>query len=141
VVQRSRYLPRIRRRFATRQRDVAYRVSDRIAFGRGRIMSQHESTLTPKQRQAVDLLAAAESNAVHCESEAAAGWFGDDPDFFASLNRAKSYRMERLRADVRSLASDAIATLRELVSSPDVPPAVRLRAPWRRSPFLDAGTP
>jgi hypothetical protein len=36
--------------------------------------------------------------------------------------------MERLRADVRSLASDAMATLRELVSSPDVPPAGRLRA-------------
>ena len=44
------------------------------------------------------------------------------------MNRAKSYRAERLRADVRSLASDAVATLRELVSGPDVPPAVRLRA-------------
>jgi hypothetical protein len=44
------------------------------------------------------------------------------------LNRAKSYRIERLRADVRSLASDAMATLRELGSSPEVPPAVRCRA-------------
>jgi hypothetical protein len=42
--------------------------------------------------------------------------------------RAKSFRRERLRADVLSLASDAMATLRELVSGPDVPPSVRLRA-------------
>jgi hypothetical protein len=44
------------------------------------------------------------------------------------LNRAKSFRRERLRAEVRSLAFDAMATLRELVSGPDVPPSVRLRA-------------
>jgi hypothetical protein len=44
------------------------------------------------------------------------------------LNRAKSYNSEQLRADVRSLTSDALATLRELVSGPDVPPSVRLRA-------------
>lgn len=31
-------------------------------------------------------------------------------------------------ANVLSLASDAMATLRELVSGPDVPPSVRLRA-------------
>jgi hypothetical protein len=36
--------------------------------------------------------------------------------------------VERLRADVLSLASDAMATLRELVSRPDVPPSVGLRA-------------
>jgi hypothetical protein len=62
------------------------------------------------------------------ESEAMAGWSGEDPEFIATLNRAKSFQMERLRADVRSLASDALATLRELVSGPDVPPSVRLRA-------------
>jgi hypothetical protein len=52
----------------------------------------------------------------------------DDPEFIAGLNRAKLFRRERLRADVLSLASDAMATLGELVSSPDVPPSVRLRA-------------
>ncbi len=36
--------------------------------------------------------------------------------------------MERLRADVLSLASDAMETLRFLVSNANVPPAVRLRA-------------
>ena len=50
------------------------------------------------------------------------------PSSSRELNRAKSFRRERLRADVLSLASDAMATLRELVSGPDVPPSVRLRA-------------
>ena len=57
-----------------------------------------------------------------------AEWFRDDPEFIAGVNRAKSFRRERLRADVLSLASNAMATLRELVSGPDVPPSVRLRA-------------
>jgi hypothetical protein len=36
--------------------------------------------------------------------------------------------LARLRADVRSIASEALATVRELATSPGVPPAVRLRA-------------
>jgi hypothetical protein len=46
----------------------------------------------------------------------------------AAANRAKRERRERLRADVQALASEAVATLRELVVGSDVPPAVRLRA-------------
>jgi hypothetical protein len=38
-------------------------------------------------------------------------------------------RRDRLRAEIRSLASKAVAALGELVSGdPDIPPAVRLRA-------------
>jgi hypothetical protein len=44
------------------------------------------------------------------------------------LNRAKLFRRELLRADILSLASDAMETLRELVSGPDLPSSVRLRA-------------
>src|SRR5689334_22839451 len=42
----------------------------------------------------------------------------------------KRYRRwtDRLQADVRSLAAEAVATLRKLVSGPDIPPSVRLRA-------------
>jgi hypothetical protein len=58
----------------------------------------------------------------------AAEWLRGEPECIAELNRAKSFRTERLRAEVRPLASDATATLRELVSGPDVPPPVRLRA-------------
>src|SRR4051794_36636675 len=62
------------------------------------------------------------------EPETVVEWLDRDPEFVARLNRAKSFQAERLRADVRSLAADAMATLRELVTNPDVPPSVRLRA-------------
>jgi hypothetical protein len=62
------------------------------------------------------------------DAESVVGWLAGDAGFVARLNRARTYRAERLRADVRSLASEAVATLRELVSGSDVPPAVRLRA-------------
>ncbi len=94
-------------------------------------MSQEETGLSPDQLRAVKLLAGAESDGADVagsDPETAAEWLRDDPEFIAGLNRAKSFRRERLRADVRSLASDAMATLRELVSGPDVAPAVRLRA-------------
>ena len=45
------------------------------------------------------------------------------------MNRVKLVQRERLRADVRSLASDAMVKLRELISGRDfVPHSVRLRA-------------
>ena len=94
-------------------------------------MSDRENGLSPDQLRAVNVLAGAGSdgtNVAGIEPETAADWLRDDPEFVAGLNRAKSFRRERLRADVRSLASDAMATLRELVSGSDVPPAVRLRA-------------
>jgi hypothetical protein len=63
-----------------------------------------------------------------CDSEAVAEWLRGDPKFIAELNRVRSYRAERFRAAVRSLASDAVKTLRKLVRGADVHPAVRLRA-------------
>ena len=62
------------------------------------------------------------------DAESIAAWTSRDAEAIAAENRAKKFRRERLRSDVRSLASQAVATLRELVSGPDVPPAVRLRA-------------
>jgi hypothetical protein len=90
-----------------------------------------ENGLSLSRLRAVNVLAGAESDGAGvagCDSEAVAEWLRDDPEFIAGLNRAKSFRRERLRADVLSLASNAMATLRELVSGPDVPPSVRLRA-------------
>ena len=86
---------------------------------------------SPSRLRAVNVLAGAESDGAGLsvgDSETAAEWLRSDHEFIAALNRAKSFRRERLRAEVRSLASDAMATLRELVSGPDVPPSVRLRA-------------
>ena len=94
-------------------------------------MNDQRDGLSPAQRQAVKILAGAKSNGAElagCDPEAVAEWLRGDAEFIAELNRVRSYRAERLRADVRSLASDAMATLRELISGPDVPPAVRLRA-------------
>jgi hypothetical protein len=97
-------------------------------------MSKRKMGLSPDQRRAVDRLAGADGPELNgfdvtgCDREAVAGWLAQDAAFIAELNRAKSLRRERLRADVRSLASKAMETLRELVSGPDVPPSVRLRA-------------
>jgi hypothetical protein len=93
-------------------------------------VSEREAGLSPDQLRAVNVLAGAESNGAglaDCESEAVVGWSGDDPEFIAALNRAKSFQRERLRAEVRSLASVAMATLRELIR-PGGPSSVRLRA-------------
>ena len=62
------------------------------------------------------------------DAESVAARTSRDAEAIAGENRAKRFRRERLRSDVRSLASEALATLREMVSGPDVPPAVRLRA-------------
>ncbi len=94
-------------------------------------MNQSENGLSLSRLRAVNLLAGAESEGADVpgnESEDVAEWLRDDPEFMAGLNRAKLFRRERLPADVLSLASDAMATLRELVSGPDVPPSVGLRA-------------
>ena len=94
-------------------------------------MRVQENGLSLSRLRAVNVLAGAESDGADvagCDSEVVAEWLRDDPEFVAGLNRAKSFRRERLRADVLSLASDTMATLRELVSGPDVPPSVRLRA-------------
>lgn len=94
-------------------------------------MSERNGSLSPDQLRVVGVLAGAESNGAElagCDPEAVAEWLRGDAEFIAELNRVRSYRAERLRADVRSLASDAMATLRELISRPDVPPSVRLRA-------------
>jgi hypothetical protein len=94
-------------------------------------VNETDAGLSPSRLRAVNLLAGAESDGADvagCGSEAVAEWLRDDPEFIARLNRAKSFRRDRLRADVLSLASAAMATLRELVSGPDVPPSVRLRA-------------
>ena len=94
-------------------------------------MSEPEHGLSLSRLRAINVLAGAESDGAGLavgDSETAAEWLRSDNEFIAALNRAKSFRREQVRAEVRSLASDAMATLRELVSGPDVPPSVRLRA-------------
>ena len=95
-------------------------------------MSKPETGLTVCRLRAVNVLAGAESNGAdvpECDSETLAECLRNDPEFVAALNRVKLAQRERLRAEVRSLASDAMATYRELISGPrHVPHSVRLRA-------------
>ncbi|MGO8900085.1 MAG: hypothetical protein ACLQU5_17285 [Isosphaeraceae bacterium] len=92
-------------------------------------MSERNGGLSPDQLRAVGVLAGADpADVAGCDPEAVAGWLDREPEFIAGLNRAKSYRRERLRAEIRSLTSEAVKTLRKLVRGADVPPAVRLRA-------------
>jgi hypothetical protein len=98
-------------------------VAEREKLREERQESDAEETLVSEWFDQVQ--AGAESDGADvagCRSDAVAEWLQDDPEFIAGLNRAKSFRRDRLRADVLSLASDAMATLRELVSGPNVPP-------------------
>src|SRR5262245_7682248 len=93
-------------------------------------MDEPEAKLSPDQLRAIGAMSGTEAAELDgLDAETVVGWLASDAGFVARLNRAKTYRAERLRADVRSLASDAMATLRELISGPDVPPDVRLRPP------------
>src|SRR3954469_15220378 len=92
-------------------------------------MDRPGAELSPDQLRAIGAMSGAEAAELDgLDAEAVVDWLDGDAGFVAGLNRAKTYRAERLRAEVRSLASDAVAPLRELVSGPDVPPGVRLRA-------------
>src|SRR5262249_15361106 len=55
-------------------------------------------------------------------------WLRHDAEFVVELNRSKRDHLDRVRGELRSLASDAVKALRELVTSEATPPAVRLRA-------------
>lgn len=77
-------------------------------------MSKPESDLSPDQLRAIDAMSGADPTKLDgLDAEAVVDWVQSDAGFVARLNWAKSYRAERIRADIRSLASDAVATLRD----------------------------
>ena len=55
-------------------------------------------------------------------------WLKSDAAFEAELNRARREQRDALRAQLRELAGVAMSTVREMLTGPDVPPGVRLRA-------------
>ena len=80
-------------------------------------MSERNGSLSPDQLRAVGVLAGADpAELADCDPDAVAGWMAGDPEFIAGLNRAKSYRQERLRAEILSLTTGAVKTLRQMVS-------------------------
>lgn len=92
-------------------------------------MPEPDSGLTLEQIRAMDALAGSlPADGLIPDRGAVADWLLHSPDFIAGLDRAKSHRTERLRAEVRSLATEAVSALRNLITGSDIPPAVRLRA-------------
>jgi hypothetical protein len=81
-------------------------------------------------------IAALVGGATNTAAAAAAGvdrstlyrWSKTDADFVAELNRARGEHAAQARADLRRLAADAVATIRDLMTSETVPPAIRLKA-------------
>ncbi|MDA1316252.1 MAG: helix-turn-helix domain-containing protein [Acidobacteria bacterium] len=55
-------------------------------------------------------------------------WKSSDPTFAAALCQAQCAYVEALNAEVRGLAADAVAAVREIITSPQTPAAVRLKA-------------
>jgi len=55
-------------------------------------------------------------------------WMSGDAAFVATLNRTKLEVLDEIRAELRSTAGSAARVVRELVTNPKTPPAVRLRA-------------
>jgi hypothetical protein len=55
-------------------------------------------------------------------------WLKSDATFQAELNRAKKEHTDAMRAQLRGLADAAISTVREMLTGPDIPAGVRLKA-------------
>ena len=65
-------------------------------------------------------------------------WLSGDAAFLAALNRMKMEALDAIRREVRSAVGDAARVVRELVTNPDTPPAIRLRDRPRTSPHYDS---
>jgi hypothetical protein len=97
-------------------------------------MGKPESDLSPDQLRAIGAMSGANPAELDgLNAEAVIDWVQSDAGFVARLNRARSYRAERIQADIRSLASDAVATLRELAPLPKFLRPFVSGPPWRSS--------
>src|SRR4051812_48211546 len=90
-------------------------------------MSERNGSPLPDQLRAVGMLAGARPDApelADCDPAAVAGWLLGDPEFIAESNWVRSYRAERLRADVGpiwnwfSRSVDPAGELRLLIKPP-----------------------
>ena len=105
-----------------------------------------DPTLAPAQRLALNALI---GGATMTDAARAAGvdrstvyrWLDGVPGFVAELNRGRLEQAQTLRAELRGLATDAVRTLRELVTSDATGEAVRLRAALAVLQAVGADTP
>ena len=92
-----------------------------------------DSTLEPKQLEVIEALA---SGASVTDAAKRAGvdrttiyhWRKASSDFETQLALARRECADTLRARLRELADDALKTVRETMTSPEISPAVRLKA-------------
>jgi hypothetical protein len=92
-----------------------------------------ESTLTPKQLEVIQAVAAGASKAAAARDAGVDRttiylWLKTSPDFGAQLNLARCEYEEALKARFRKLEEPAFQTVSEIMQSPETPPGVRLRA-------------
>lgn len=55
-------------------------------------------------------------------------WLKTDAAFVAEHNRARKEQRDAAQLEVRSLTSQAVSTIRDLMTNADAPPAIRLKA-------------
>src|SRR5919106_5592654 len=95
--------------------------------------STHSEELSQSQ---ITAFAAITSGATLTEAASKAGidrstiylWLKQDAAFVAELNRAKLEQLQVVKDELRALAVDATRTLRDLLTAPEMPPTIRLRA-------------
>jgi hypothetical protein len=83
--------------------------------------------LTPAQDRAVVALAGGATVTAAAESAGVSrptvyAWLDGLPEFVAELNRARAEARDAIRAELCSLAVDAVAAMRELITSKETPP-------------------
>ena len=82
------------------------------AHKKGRRWTNRAAQLSPDQIRAIGAMSGAEAAELDgLDVEAVVDWMAGDARFVAGLNRTKTHR-----AEVRSVALEAVAALRELVS-------------------------
>ncbi len=97
-------------------------------------ISPHNATeLSPTQLAAIAALAGGASvtdaaGRAEVDRTTLHRWMSGDAAFVATLNLTKRETLDAIRGELRSAVGDAAKVIRELVTSPDTPPAVRLRA-------------
>jgi hypothetical protein len=109
-------------------------------------MSQNSTELlSPAQTKAMAALLSGKSVTAAAEAagvgrETLHRWLREDPAFQAAVGSGKAELLDAARAELRAMASEAVGTLRDLMS-PNAPPAIRLKAASAILEMLGADQP
>jgi hypothetical protein len=92
-----------------------------------------DSTLSPQQAAVITSLVGGDTvsdatKKANVDRTTFYVWLKSDAHFQAELNRQKIERRDAMRSQLRALADTAIATVQEMLTGNEIPPAVRLKA-------------